>query len=145
MVGAFFDSWNWKYWWREKIPYQPAGTCYELAGTDFTIGKIKILMKILEFKRSGIGIIAEFRGIPSRFPNQACRNLFLETNGSHEKGQTTRVWQKLCCGRTEGSSLWWTMQIRYHFWCRLPVQNRHWHQVQLRNHRMVQQQAAPCL
>jgi hypothetical protein len=28
-------------------------------------------MKILEFKRSGIGLIAEFRGIPNRFPNQA--------------------------------------------------------------------------
>jgi hypothetical protein len=28
-------------------------------------------MKIPEFKRSGIGIIAEFRGIPNRFPNQA--------------------------------------------------------------------------
>jgi hypothetical protein len=27
-------------------------------------------MKILEFKRSGIGIIAEFRGIPNGFPNQ---------------------------------------------------------------------------
>ncbi len=27
-------------------------------------------MKILEFKRSGIRIIVEFRRIPSRFPNQ---------------------------------------------------------------------------
>ncbi len=26
-------------------------------------------MKILEFKRSGIGLIAEFRGIPNEFPN----------------------------------------------------------------------------
>jgi hypothetical protein len=43
--------------------------CLELAGTHFTIGK-KNLMKILEYKRSGIGLIAEFRGIPNRFPNQ---------------------------------------------------------------------------
>jgi hypothetical protein len=28
-------------------------------------------MKILEFKRSGIGLIAELRGIPNGFPNQA--------------------------------------------------------------------------
>jgi hypothetical protein len=27
-------------------------------------------MKIPEFKRSGIGLIAEFRGIPNGFPNQ---------------------------------------------------------------------------
>jgi hypothetical protein len=27
-------------------------------------------MKILEFKRSGIGSIAKFRGIPNGFPNQ---------------------------------------------------------------------------
>jgi hypothetical protein len=28
-------------------------------------------MKILEFKRSGTGLIVEFRGIPNGFPNQA--------------------------------------------------------------------------
>jgi hypothetical protein len=27
-------------------------------------------MKILEFKRSGIGYMAEFRGIPNGYPNQ---------------------------------------------------------------------------
>jgi hypothetical protein len=32
-------------------------------------------MKILEFKRSGIGIIADFHEIPSRFPNQGDRKL----------------------------------------------------------------------
>jgi hypothetical protein len=31
--------------------------------------KNKIPMKILEFKRSGIGLIAESHGIPNRFPN----------------------------------------------------------------------------
>ncbi len=49
---------------------KPAGTCSQLVGTHFMIGK-KIPMKILEFKRYGIGIIAEFCGISSGFPNQA--------------------------------------------------------------------------
>jgi hypothetical protein len=44
-------------------------TCSELAGTHFTI-KNKIPMKFPEFKRSGIGLIAEFHGFPNRFPNQ---------------------------------------------------------------------------
>jgi hypothetical protein len=30
-------------------------------------------MKILEFKRSGIGLIAEICGIPNGFPNLVCR------------------------------------------------------------------------
>ena len=37
-------------------------------------------MKIPEFKRFGIGIIAEFRGIPSGFPNQAQDSQFLPPN-----------------------------------------------------------------
>jgi hypothetical protein len=49
---------------------EPEGTCSELARIHFT-RKNKIPMKIPEFKRSRIGIIAEFRGIPSGFPNQA--------------------------------------------------------------------------
>jgi hypothetical protein len=52
-----------------------AGTCFELAGTHVTIGKNKIPMKIPEFKRSGIRIIAEFRRIPSGFPNQGSGSL----------------------------------------------------------------------
>jgi hypothetical protein len=40
----------------------------ELAGTHFTIRK-KNSDKIKEFKRSGIGLIAEFCGIPNGFPN----------------------------------------------------------------------------
>jgi hypothetical protein len=50
---------------------KPEKMCSELAGTHLTIGK-KIPVKILEFKRFGIGLIAEFCGIPNRFPNQAC-------------------------------------------------------------------------
>ncbi len=34
----------------------------------------KIAMKVLEFKRSGIRIIAEFRGFPNGFPNQVFRD-----------------------------------------------------------------------
>ncbi len=49
---------------------KPAGMCYKLTGTNFTIGKMKFRCKILELKRSRIGIIVEFRGIPSGFPNQ---------------------------------------------------------------------------
>ncbi len=49
---------------------KPEELCSELAGTHFTIGIIIIQMKIPEFKRSGIGLIVEFRGIPDGFPNQ---------------------------------------------------------------------------
>jgi hypothetical protein len=34
-------------------------------------------MKILEFKRSGIGLIAEFRRIPNGFPNQGIDSMCL--------------------------------------------------------------------
>jgi hypothetical protein len=56
---------------------EPEKTCSELAGTHFTIGK-KNPMKILEFKRSRIRIIAEFRGILNGFPNQALIDLIPE-------------------------------------------------------------------
>jgi hypothetical protein len=45
-------------------------TFSELAGTHFTIKEIKFEMKITEFKRSRIGLIAEFCRIPNGFPNQ---------------------------------------------------------------------------
>jgi hypothetical protein len=45
-------------------------TCSELAGTHFTI---RNFMKILEFERSGIRIIAEFGRILNGFPNQDVR------------------------------------------------------------------------
>ncbi len=40
MMGKFFDSWNWKNRWRERIPNRKK-MCSELAGTHFTIRKIK--------------------------------------------------------------------------------------------------------
>jgi hypothetical protein len=45
--------------------------CSELSGTHFTIGKIKLKMKIPESKRSKIRIILEFCGIPNGFTNLA--------------------------------------------------------------------------
>jgi hypothetical protein len=50
---------------------EPAGTCSAIGRNTFYDQTNKILMKILEFKRSGIGITADFRGISSGFPNQA--------------------------------------------------------------------------
>ncbi len=47
---------------------------FRIGGNTFYDWKNKILIKIPEFKRSGIGLIAEFRGIPNGFPNQAIKN-----------------------------------------------------------------------
>ena len=46
---------------------------FQIGRNTFDDRKNKILMKIPEFKRSGIGIIAEFHGILNGFPNQARR------------------------------------------------------------------------
>jgi hypothetical protein len=43
---------------------------FRIGGNTFYDRKNKIPMKILEFKRSKIGLIAELRGIPIGFPNQ---------------------------------------------------------------------------
>jgi hypothetical protein len=43
---------------------------FQIGGNKFNNRKNEILMKIPEMKRSRIGIIAEFRGIPTGFPNQ---------------------------------------------------------------------------
>ncbi len=42
-----------------------------MGGNTFYDWKNKIPMKNPEFKRSGIGLIAGFRGIPKKIPNQA--------------------------------------------------------------------------
>ncbi len=46
---------------------------FRIGRNTFYDQKNKIPMKIPEFKRSGIGLIVEFRGIPNEFPNQVCR------------------------------------------------------------------------
>jgi hypothetical protein len=43
---------------------------FRIGGNTFYNWKNKIVVKILKFKRSGIGLIAEFRGILNGFPNQ---------------------------------------------------------------------------
>jgi hypothetical protein len=42
---------------------------FRIGGKTFYDRKNKIPMKIPESKRSEVGIIAEFCGIPNRFPN----------------------------------------------------------------------------
>jgi hypothetical protein len=43
---------------------------FRIGRNTFYDRKNKIWMKIPEFKRLGIGLIVEFRGIPNGFPNQ---------------------------------------------------------------------------
>ncbi len=52
---------------------------FRIGANTFYDQKNKIPMKIPEFKRSGIGLIAEFREIPNRFPNQVGHNHKLKT------------------------------------------------------------------
>ncbi len=61
---------------------------FKIGGKPSYDQKNKISMKIPEFKRSGIGLIAEFCGIPNRFPNQAS---MLEVVTTSEVGQSA-VW-----------------------------------------------------
>ncbi len=68
MAGTFLDSWNWKNRWWKRIPNRK--NVFRIGGNTFYNWKNKIPMKILEFKRSGIGLIAEFHKIPNGFPNQ---------------------------------------------------------------------------
>ncbi len=46
---------------------------FRIGRNTFFDRKSKIPMKILELKRSGIGLIMEFCGIPNIFPNQGDR------------------------------------------------------------------------
>jgi hypothetical protein len=48
---------------------------FRIGGNTFYDWKNKILMKIPEFKRSRIGLIAECHGNPNGFPNQALLGL----------------------------------------------------------------------
>ncbi len=50
--------------------FQNSGNAFQIGGDKFYNQKNRILIKIPAGKRSGIGMIAEFFGIPSRFPNQ---------------------------------------------------------------------------
>jgi hypothetical protein len=50
---------------------EPKQNVFRIGGNTFYYQKNTILMRIPEFKRSGIGLIAEFLGILNGFPNQA--------------------------------------------------------------------------
>jgi hypothetical protein len=69
--------------WRERFPIHEIGRIdggrgfrtrkyvFRIGGNTFYDRKNKILIKIPEFKRSRIRLIAELRGILNGFPNQA--------------------------------------------------------------------------
>ncbi len=50
---------------------EPEKNVFRIGRNTFYDRKNKIPMKIPEFKRSGIGLTAEFHRIPNGFPNQA--------------------------------------------------------------------------
>jgi hypothetical protein len=50
---------------------------FRIGGNTFYDRENEIPIKIPELKRSGIGLIAEFRGIPNGFPNQGLVGLVL--------------------------------------------------------------------
>jgi hypothetical protein len=57
--------------------FQTDEIMFQIGGNKFYNRKNEIPMKILELKRSGTGMIVEFCGILTRFPNQAqqqCNN-----------------------------------------------------------------------
>ncbi len=60
---------------------------FRIGGNTIYNQKNKILMKIPELKRSRIGLIAEFRGIPNGFPNQV--SMFILNKTYLETAQTT--------------------------------------------------------
>jgi hypothetical protein len=60
---------------------------FQIDRNTFYDWKNKIPMKISEFKRSRIGIIAELRGISSVFPNQA----WLVTGKCHREGSRDQL------------------------------------------------------
>jgi hypothetical protein len=66
MAGTFSDSWR----INGGRGFRTKGNVFRIGGNTFYDRRNKILMKIPEFKRSGIGLIAEFRRIPNGFPNQ---------------------------------------------------------------------------
>jgi hypothetical protein len=49
--------------------FQTGKNVFRIGGNTFYDRKSKILMKIPEYKRSGIGLIAKFHGILNGFPN----------------------------------------------------------------------------
>jgi hypothetical protein len=71
--GNIFRFINQNNRWRERIPNRKNE--FRIGGNTFYDRKNKIPIKIPESKRSKIGIIAEFRGIPNGFPNLAAASM----------------------------------------------------------------------
>jgi hypothetical protein len=81
-MTGYFHGGPKKYWWRERFPIHEIGridggrgfwtgkNVFRIGGNTFYNRKNKFLMKIPGFKRSGIGLILEFHGIPNGFPNK---------------------------------------------------------------------------
>jgi hypothetical protein len=79
---GYFHGGPKKYQWQESFliheirridggrGFRTGGNMFRIGGNTFYDQKNKIPMKILEFKRSGIGLIAEFCRILNGFPNQ---------------------------------------------------------------------------
>jgi hypothetical protein len=95
-IPAEIDNWIFS-WWAKKIlmvgecfpiheirridgrrGFQTRGNVFRIGGNIFYDRKNKIPMKILEFKRSGIGLIAGFCGILNGFSIQA---VFISCSG----------------------------------------------------------------
>jgi hypothetical protein len=72
------------------------GNVFWIGRNTFYDQKNEILMKIPEFKRSGIGIITEFRRIPSRFPNQAWGRCPKMDTWLMSSFKPTLRWQRRC-------------------------------------------------
>ncbi len=89
-----------KYSWRERFPIQEIGRIdggrgfrtkkdvFRIGGNAFYDRKNKIPMKIPKFKRSRIGLIAEFCRIPNGFPNLA---LLLLSPSPQQCGSCTKI------------------------------------------------------
>jgi hypothetical protein len=71
--------------------FQTRKNVFRIGGNTFCDWKNKIPMKILESKRSEIGKIAEFRGIPNGFPNLVLRGPapILRKKGLHARQPLT--------------------------------------------------------
>jgi hypothetical protein len=70
--------------------FQTRKNVFRIGWNTFYGQKNKILMKILDFKRSIIVLIAEFRGIPNGFPNQAQKG-WLHSHGILQMGSPKGV------------------------------------------------------
>jgi hypothetical protein len=93
-MTRYFPSGPKKNWWWESFliheigridggrGFQTGGNMFRIGRNTFYDQKNKITMKIPEFKRSGIRLIAEFSRILNGFPNQVLRWLPLKQSNN---------------------------------------------------------------